>query len=81
MDFKKYIVALFLVLSFFGTTFVYSNFYKTDVISSPNIYTKTLYQNEDILSKTYVSYDASVDISKYQIVGKCDASSKFEKMI
>ena len=81
MDFKKYIVALFLVLSFFGTTFVYSNFYKTDVISSPNIYTKALYQNEDILSKTYVSYDASVDISKYKIIGKCDASSKFEKII
>lgn len=74
---KKIFFTLLLGLSFFGSTYVYSNFYRAENIIFKNTYLPLMYSwNHEILSKNFVVFESNQDLSGFSISWWCRVRSK-----
>lgn len=76
MHAKKILGALLLTLSFFGTNYVYSNFYKNSEIQFIKTYTSTLYRDHEVLWSNFAVFQSNTDLSWYRIHSLCNGTSR-----
>lgn len=79
MSFKKILALVFMIVAFFSSAVVYSNYYKLSNVKLYDVLGKNIYLDSTNLNSTIVVFSSESDISSYKIHSNCNVSSEFLK--
>lgn len=75
---KLFFFLVIIAWGVFGSTYVYSNFYRSETIHFSHVYSNVIYNgNHPIISKNYVAFSSQQDLRGFRVHSPCNVSSKF----